>query len=61
VRSRGFLIIPMLLAIVFLAAGQNSMFRLSDPLDFLATGLGALCGVAQIVIWISWMVRSEQA
>jgi hypothetical protein len=51
----------MLFAIIFFALGQNSMFRLSDPLDFLATGLGAVSGIAQIVIWISWTRRSKVA
>jgi hypothetical protein len=51
----------MFIAIILFAFGQNGMFRLSDPLDFLATGLGALAGIAQIIIWISWLLRSREA
>jgi hypothetical protein len=51
----------MFFAIVFFAFGQNGMFRLSDPLDFLATGLGALTGAVQIIIWIFWLRRSREA
>jgi hypothetical protein len=57
-KWRGFLVVPMIFAIIFFAFGENGVFRLSDPLDFLATGLGVLTGIAQIVIWIIWVRRS---
>jgi hypothetical protein len=50
----------MLFAIFFFVMGQNNMFRLSDPLDFLTTGLGVLAAIAQIIIWIYWMRRSTE-
>jgi hypothetical protein len=61
VKWRGFLIFPMFFAIIFFAFGENGMFRLSDPLDFLATGLGVLTGIAQVIIWITWLLRSKIA
>jgi hypothetical protein len=61
VKWRGFLIVPLFSAIILFAFGQNGIFRLSDPLDFLATGLGALAGLAQIIIWVFWLRRSREA
>jgi len=57
VKWRGLLFIPMFFAIIFFALGENGVARLSDPLDFIATGLGVLIGLAQIIIWISWVRR----
>jgi hypothetical protein len=55
-RWQGFLIIPALLAIIIFAIGYNGL--VSDPLDYLAIGLGVLIGIAQIIIWILWVRRT---
>jgi hypothetical protein len=53
-RWRGYLIIPIFLSIVLVLLGQNQIVRLSDPLDFLSTGLGLVLAITQIIIWVSW-------
>ena len=59
--SRGLFVIPILFSGVFFLLGQNSVFQLSDPLDFMATGLGVIFGVIQIVIWILLLFGSARA
>lgn len=60
-RWRGYLILPIFFSMIFFLLGQNGFLHLSDPLDFMATGLGVILCIIQIAIWISWMRRLRQA
>jgi hypothetical protein len=57
-RWRGYLILPLILSIILVLLGQNNVMRLSDPLDFISTGLGLILGLIQIIIWASWLRRA---
>jgi hypothetical protein len=56
---RGFLILPILISIALFLIGQNQLFRLSDPFDFLAMLLGAILLIVQIVCWVAWLRRPK--
>jgi hypothetical protein len=57
---RIYLFLPILISIIFFIFGQNEVFRLSDPLDFLSTILSILFCTAQIIIWMKWLRRGPR-
>jgi hypothetical protein len=58
---RGYLVLPIIAAIIFFVLGQNVLFRLSDPLDLLSTLLSGVLCLIQIIIWIGRLRRARVA